>query len=97
MNDLTKTKPSNEEALQLGLSLLHCRIKCMEYILHIAYNLSFECWWTSKKKRIQNVFINKLGIRVDFASFIEMDQTHSGNRNLKKESGCSYHAFGEKA
>ena len=56
MNDLSKTKPSNEEALQLGLSPLHCRIKCMEYILHIAYNLSFECWWTSKKNEYKKDF-----------------------------------------
>lgn len=47
----------------------------MEYILHLAYNQSFKQWRTSKatmpikeaeKKRIQQEFVRKAGIRVDF-------------------------------
>ncbi|XP_054743575.1 uncharacterized protein LOC129248151 [Anastrepha obliqua] len=41
MNCLEKIKarPINPEAIKFGMSPLHARIKFMEYILHIAYNL----------------------------------------------------------
>lgn len=41
----------NEEALKLGTSTLHARIRLMEYILHLSYNLSFKSWRTSATTR----------------------------------------------
>lgn len=77
MNDLAKIqqKPLNVNALEFGISPLHARIKCMAYILHTAYNKDFEKWRTTKdtrviqekeKKRIQQEFLEKVGIKVDF-------------------------------
>lgn len=77
MNDLTKLrlKPLNDDALKFGISPLHARIKCMEYILHVSYNKDFEQWRTTKdtrdlkeneKKRIQKEFLERVGIRLDF-------------------------------
>ena len=34
-SDLVKVKPVNDDALSLGLSSLHCWIKCFEDILHL--------------------------------------------------------------
>lgn len=76
MNKLTtlQLKSPNEDALKLGISPLHARIKFMEYILHISYK-NFEKWRTTKdtlnireeeKKRIQQEFLQKIGIKVDF-------------------------------
>ena len=46
MNDLTKvaSRPENENSYQYGFSTLHAWIRCMEMILHISYNLSFQTW-----------------------------------------------------
>ena len=54
MNVLTKvtSRPENENLYQYGLSTLHAWVRCMEMILHISYNLSFQTWAaTSEKKR----------------------------------------------
>lgn len=55
MNDLLeiRQRSNKEEALKLGMSPLHARIKFMECILHIAYNLSFKRWSITSKTRIQ--------------------------------------------
>lgn len=77
MNDLTAVmvSPANEDALQLGMSPLHVRMKCMEYLLHLAYNLPFKAWRTDKftqqikeetKMSIQNEFRERTGLLVDF-------------------------------
>lgn len=77
MNDLmkVKSKPKNESAYQYGLSTLHAWIRCMELILHLSYNLSFEKWSANtsenkkskedKKKYVQNRFRAELGLHVD--------------------------------
>jgi hypothetical protein len=76
MNDLNRIckKLCNDNALELGLSPLHARIKFMECILHVAYNLSFKKWSTNKetkvekeenKKRIQQEFQSRTGLRID--------------------------------
>ena len=76
MNNLSaiRPRPSNEEALHLGMSPLYARIRFMEYVSHLAYNLTFKAWRTSKsalnlkqetKGRIQKEFIEKMGIKVD--------------------------------
>lgn len=79
MNDMlrlvNRRQSLNDEALKLGMSPLHARIRFMEYILHIAYNLSFKSWRTKKettlaikeetKRRIQTEFKDRVGIIVD--------------------------------
>lgn len=37
-----KKLPFHSEYYRFGLSTLHCWIKCMEYLLHISYNLGFK-------------------------------------------------------
>ncbi|BES91384.1 Hypothetical protein NTJ_04193 [Nesidiocoris tenuis] len=63
-----------EEALLLGMSTLHARIKFMEYILHLSYNMQFEAWRTTpatrpikeeKKKHVQDEFLKRMGLYVD--------------------------------
>jgi len=67
-------RPSNEKVLKLEMSTLHARIRFMEYILHLSYNISFKSWRTSEttrpikkeiKKRIQNQFKERVGIQVN--------------------------------
>lgn len=76
MNNLTKVKqkPLKDEALKLGISPLHARIKFMEYVLHLSYNLKIQAWRTNKttlpikeaeKKRIQTQLMSELGIKID--------------------------------
>lgn len=77
MNDLSKldSRVIDEEALQFRVSPLHAKIRFMECILHISYNLSFKKWSavtendkTEKqiaKKRIQQLFKEKMGLLID--------------------------------
>lgn len=55
MNNISKllNRPSNEETLKMALemSTLHARIRFMEYILHLSYNLSFKSRRTSETIR----------------------------------------------
>lgn len=39
-----KKKIKNEEYLKFGMSSLHAWIRCMEFLLHIAYNLEIKKW-----------------------------------------------------
>lgn len=76
MNDLTKViaRPENENAYQCGLSTLHAWIRCMEMILHISYNLSFQTWSATseekkrlkqeKKAEVQKRFREELGLKI---------------------------------
>lgn len=41
-SDLNKTRTINEEHLSFGISPLHARIRFMEHILHIAYELKYR-------------------------------------------------------
>lgn len=93
MNIITKlqNRPLNEEAIKMGMSVLHARIRFMEYILHLSYKLGFKLWRTSKenrpikeetKKRIQNQFREKLGIQVDIVKQ-GMGTTNNGNTSRR--------------
>lgn len=75
LNDLSlvKKKPIREQVLQLGLSVLHMWIRCMECLLHISYNLDFQKWSASgenkklkeaRKAQIQAEF-RKVGLQID--------------------------------
>lgn len=77
MNNLEKivSKPDNINAYEYGLSTLHAWIRCMELILHISYNLSFQKWAArtpedkkskeDKKKLVQSLFRSRMGLHVD--------------------------------
>jgi len=76
MNQLAKLqqKPCNSEGLKLGMSTLHARIRFMEFVLYLSYNLPFKAWRTSNltaeikqetKKYIQDQFKRRLGLLVD--------------------------------
>lgn len=47
--DLVATKPIREDIYKLGISSLHMKIRCMECILHISYNLDFQRWKAHKE------------------------------------------------
>lgn len=77
MNNLAtiSTRDIDSEACKLGISSLHARIKFMECILHVAYNMPFEKWSAIEAKnkvlkqenklRIQNAFKDRMHLRVD--------------------------------
>lgn len=76
INNLTvvKSLECNENAYEFGLSPLHSRIRFMECILHIAYNLDFEKGYargddkalkSNRKQSIQNQLKEKLSLAVD--------------------------------
>lgn len=77
MNDLNlvMSLKENKENYKFGLSTLHCWIRFMECILHIAYNMDFKKSYASgqnkvlkqnKKKKIQRELKLHLSISVDF-------------------------------
>jgi hypothetical protein len=87
MNNLecVVNRPERKEVFRLGLSTLHCWIRFMECVLHIAYNLEFKKWIakTSLEKatklqtinRIREQFRQKTGLIIDVA------KQGSGNSN----------------
>lgn len=93
MNNIEKVveRPISNEACKLGISSLHARIKFMECILHIAYNLPFKKWSTTtdehkairreNKKRIQMEIRDKMGLRVDY---VEAGTGTSNNGNTSR-------------
>lgn len=77
MNDINKVLHRNVDinAYNYGISNLHARIRCMEFLLHVSYNLTFKKWSVrdpvlkkqreENKKRIQQEFREKLGLLID--------------------------------
>lgn len=73
--DIISTKTIDSEAFKLGISSLHARIKFMECILHISYNMPFQKWSAiesknkilkqENKQRIQAAFKERMNLRVD--------------------------------
>lgn len=72
--DLIMSLKDNKQNYQFRLSTLHCWIRFMECILHIAYNNDFKKGYASgdnkilkenKKKKIQNEMKARLSISVD--------------------------------
>lgn len=68
---------SDEQNYEYGISPLHARIRCMEFILKLAYIISREgeCFdknatpkekISARKKIIQNEFLKNLGLKVDY-------------------------------
>lgn len=77
MNDLNKIFNRNIDinAYNYGISSLHARIRCLEFLLHVSYNLPFKKWSLrdpvlkkqreDNKKRIQQEFRKELGLLID--------------------------------
>lgn len=77
MNNLesVSARPENEDSFKYGLSTLHAWIRCMELILHLSYNLSFEKWSVTtednkrlkqeKKQNVQKRFREEMGLIID--------------------------------
>jgi hypothetical protein len=80
-NDLANIKCETEiflpnpKSLQYGISPLHCWIRFLECCLHISYRLNVKVWqmrgqdlkdeYARRKKEIQTILWNKLGLKVD--------------------------------
>lgn len=102
MNDLERVtvRPVNENNFQYGLSTLHAWIRCMEMILHISYNLSFERWSATseenkrskqeKKNTVQRRFREELGLIIDKPRQIS-GNSNDGNtaRRFFRNANCS--------
>lgn len=107
MNDLTKVtaRPENENSYQYGLSTLHAWIRCMEMILHISYNLSFQTWSATseekkqqkqeKKTLVQKRFREELGLIIDKPRQVS-GNTNDGNtaRRFFYNADCSANITG---
>lgn len=76
MNNLSfvRSLPCDKDSYKFGLSTLHCWIRFMECLLHIAYNLDFKKSYATKENKIlkqkrkqiiQKALKSKLSITVD--------------------------------
>lgn len=72
--DALTSKPLREEIYKHGISSLHMKIRCMECILHISYNLDFQRWTArsehkalkqAKKNTTQQEFREQTGMLID--------------------------------
>lgn len=78
-----------EGTLNYGLSVLHLWIRCFEWLLHLSYRLDVKKWQMrgpvlkakakERKKLLQQRFIDKMGIRVDFPSTGGCGNSNNGN------------------
>lgn len=86
-----QSRPLNEEALKFGMSLLHARIKLMECLLHVAYNIEFKRGRVdsttrpmkeARKEFIKRELQDKIGIQVDTVKQ-GSGTTNSGNTSRR--------------
>ncbi|KAJ8685239.1 hypothetical protein QAD02_021032 [Eretmocerus hayati] len=73
--EFVKGLPVNRNSLQFGLHPLHCRIRFMEFLLHLAYNMDFKEFYATteltkiikaaRKLVIQKELYNETGLSVD--------------------------------
>lgn len=73
--DIAQQRTINVNNLKFGMSSLHGWIRCMEYLLHISYNIEIQKWSVrdpqqkklklERKKHIQEQFRQKLGLLID--------------------------------
>lgn len=73
--DIVQQRTVNINNLKFGMSSLHGWIRCMEFLLHISYNLEIQKWSVrdpqqkilklERKKNIQEQFRRKLGLLID--------------------------------
>lgn len=72
--DLVLARPPQTSMYKYGISSLHMKIRCMECLLHISYNMDFERWSArgnnkalkeAKKNATQSQFREETGILID--------------------------------
>lgn len=72
--ELLATKPLREDIYKYGISSLHMKIRCMECLLHISYNMDFKRWSArgenkilqkAKKHATQQEFREQTGALID--------------------------------
>lgn len=66
MNDLTLVPTVNEKIMSFGLSVLHCWIRFLEYMLHVAYRLTVKKWCVRNAKEKAEVLERKQNIQTEF-------------------------------
>ena len=59
---LMRSKPVNKEALFLGLSPLHCWIRCFEYILHLGYKMKIRSFYAKTSAQKESVKERKTNV-----------------------------------
>ena len=90
--DLVRKRPLNENALKYGLSILHCWIRCFEYVLHLGYKLENQSYQARtpeqkvsvqiRKKKIQKECREKLSLIVDVPK-VGFGNSNDGNTARK--------------
>lgn len=77
MNNIDKVvmRDVDEKTYNFGISSLHAKIRCMEFLLHVSYNLEFKKWSVREpymkkqqaetKKKIQEQFKKDMNLLVD--------------------------------
>lgn len=88
LNKEIRFKPK-EGSLNYGLSVLHLWIRSFEWLLHVSYRITFQKWQIrgpqlkaeakDRKKLLQNRFLEKMFLRVDFPSTKGSGNTNNGN------------------
>lgn len=93
-NDLQKmaVQQLNHDAIEFGLSVLHARIRFLEFVLRLAYKLPLKKWQARSdsdkeitkgvKQRIQEEFRHELGILVDIPK-AGFGTTNDGNTSRR--------------
>jgi hypothetical protein len=82
---LIRSKPVNKEALFLGLSPLHCWIRCFEYVLHLGYKMKIKSFYAKTSAQKESVKERKATIqrrfREELSLFVDMPKQGFGNTN----------------
>jgi hypothetical protein len=83
--DLVKAKPENESALALGISGLHCWIKCFEFIIHLSYKMDIKKYKAKTNDEKLSVKLRKKEVQLNFRErlslSVDMPKAGFGNSN----------------
>ena len=75
----------NPEAIEHGLSILHCWIRFFEFILHIGYKLDIKKWMARTEEEKRSVSTRKEKIKKDFRKHLNLvvdsPRVGAGNSN----------------
>lgn len=72
--DTTVSFHVDEKTYNFDISSLHAKIRCMEFLLHVSYNLSFKKWsvrdpylrkQVETEKKIQQQFKKDMNLLID--------------------------------
>ena len=88
MNSLNSTRQPLPDAYQFGISPLHARIRCFEFVLHLGYRMELQKRNVTKehkpaveerKRAMQRQFRDRLGLLVDYPLPGGQGNTNDGN------------------